>query len=299
MGVLLGVIFGLGLLTAWLGFAAHTSASDQDPEPIGVGWDATAGQSRSLAANGSKHSTTRGLPWSGEVDGRWVAAAALGCGVLAMLLTGLIVAAVLAACAGLYLPSLVLKRREARTAQRRREAWPDVIDGLVSAVRAGMSLPEAVAAVAHRGPEIVRPDFQRFADDYRASGRFTESLTTLRRDLNDPVADRMIEALLAARDVGGSDLGRMLRTLADFVRQDLRLRGEAEARRSWTVNGARLAVAAPWIVLCLLSTRPDAAEAYRTSAGVVILVGCAAACALAYGLMVKIGRLPDEKRVML
>jgi len=113
------------------------------------------------------------------------------------------------------------------------------------------------------------------------------------------VADRIVEALLAARDVGGSDLGRMLRTLSDFVRQDLRFRGEAEARRSWTVNGARLAIAAPWLVLLLLSTRPEAAVAYQTSAGMFVLVACAGACVLAYYLMTRIGRLPDEVRVML
>ena len=64
------------------------------------------------------------------------------------------------------------------------------------------------------------------------------------------------------------------------------------------MNGARLAIAAPWIVLLLLSTRPEAASAYQTSAGVAVLVACAGACVLAYYLMTKIGRLPDEVRVM-
>ena len=219
-------------------------------------------------------------------------------GMIAYLLTSLAVAGVLAAIAGCFAPRVVENRRRQREAHRRRQAWPDVIDSLVSAVRAGMSLPEAVAAVRVRGPESVRPAFHRFAADYRSSGRFSDCILRLRDDLSDPVSDRIVEALLAARDVGGSDLGRMLRTLSDFVRQDLRLRGEAEARRSWTVNGARLAIAAPWIVLLLLSTRPEAASAYQTSAGVAVLVACAGACVLAYYLMTKIGRLPDEVRVM-
>jgi len=145
----------------------------------------------------------------------------------------------------------------------------------------------------------LRLPFQQFADDYRSSGRFVESLTRLRDRLADPVADRIVEALLTARDIGGTDLGQMLRTLADFVRQDLRLRGEAEARRSWTVNGARLAVAAPWLVLILLCTRPDAAQAYQTVLGMIVLASCAASCALAYYLMTKIGKLPVEERVLL
>ena len=166
------------------------------------------------------------------------AASGLVAGVLAYLLTGLAIAGVMAAVAkSSFLPRIVEDRKRQRDAHRRRQAWPDVIDSLVSAVRAGMSLPEAVAAVGVQGPQVVRPAFVRFAADYRASGRFTDCILRLRDDVQDPVADRIVEALLAARDVGGSDLGRMLRTLSDFVRQDLRFRGEAEARRSWTVNG--------------------------------------------------------------
>ena len=52
-----------------------------------------------------------------------------------------------------------------------------------------------------------------------------------------------------AREVGGTDLGRLLRTLSAFLREDARTRAELETRQGWTVNAARLAVAAPWIVL--------------------------------------------------
>ena len=37
-----------------------------------------------------------------------------------------------------------------------------------------------------------------------------------------------------------------------MLREDLRTRGELRARQSWTVNGARVAVCAPWLVLALL-----------------------------------------------
>ena len=41
-----------------------------------------------------------------------------------------------------------------------------------------------------------------------------------------------------------------------FLREDARTRAELETRQSWTVNAARLAVAAPWAVLAMLSTNP-------------------------------------------
>src|SRR6185312_14998165 len=117
---------------------------------------------------------------------------------------------------------------------------------------AGMSLPEALAQLAVRGPEQLHEPFQTFAEDYRATGRFGECLDRLKVALADPVADRIIESLRVAREVGGTDLGRLLRALSQFLREDARTRAELETRQGWTVNAARLALCAPWVVLLLL-----------------------------------------------
>jgi tight adherence protein B len=195
-------------------------------------------------------------------------------------------------------PPLLVRARARHRRTQLRAVWPEVIDNLVSAIRAGLSLPEALAALAERGPEEVRAEFRLFAEDYRATGRFDDALATLKARLADPVADRIVEALRLTREVGGTDLGRLLRTLAQMLREDLRTRGELEARQSWTVNGARMAVAAPWVVLLLLASRAETAAAYNSAAGVVVLVTGAACSALAYWLMVRIGRLPEEERVL-
>ena len=118
-----------------------------------------------------------------------------------------------------------------------------------------------------------------------------------RASLADPVADRVIASLRIARDVGGSDLGRVLRTLSTLLREDARMRGEIEGRQSWTVSAARMAVAAPWVTLALLCTRPEAVQAYRTPAGAVVLVAAALVSVVAYRLMMRIGRLPAERRL--
>ena len=123
-----------------------------------------------------------------------------------------------------------------------RDLWPDVVDNIASAVRAGMALPESLIQLSVRGPEELRPAFAAFAQDYRTSGRFQESLDLLKVRLADPVADRIVESLRIAREVGGSDLGRLLRTLCAFLREDARTRAEMETRQGWTVNAARLAV---------------------------------------------------------
>jgi len=155
-----------------------------------------------------------------------------------------------------------------------------------------------VAQLGTRGPEELRSAFVSFAVDFRATGRFGESLDALKERLADPVADRIVEALRVTREVGGTDVGTMLRTLSEFLRDDARTRGELEARQSWTVNAARLAVAAPWVVLALLATRPSGVSAYNTAAGATVLAAGAVASVIAYRLMVSIGRLPDEARVL-
>jgi len=189
----------------------------------------------------------------------------------------------------------------ARVRARRRalrSAWPDVVDHLASGVRAGLSLPEAVGALGERGPMELRAPFARFAADYRATGRFGDCLNLLGEALADPVADRIIETLRLTREVGGCDLGRLLRTLSSFLREDARTRGEIEAKQSGAITGARLAVAAPWLVLALLSTRPETARAYNSGVGVVLLVGGAMCSVIAYRLMMRIGRLPEERHVL-
>ncbi len=197
-----------------------------------------------------------------------------------------------------YAPFVVVAGRVRRRQAELAEVWPDAVDNLASAVRAGMSLAEAVSGLAVRGPEPLRPAFRTFAREYQTSGRFGECLDRLKERLADPVGDRVVEGLRVAREVGGGDLGRLLRNLSGHLRDDARTRAELEARQSWAVNGARLAVAAPWLVLLLLSFQREVITRYASTAGVLVLAFGAAACVGAYRVMLRIGRLPTERRVM-
>ncbi|GAA4357875.1 type II secretion system F family protein [Angustibacter luteus] len=233
---------------------------------------------------------------------RALSAACLACGSAAALLLLAVtrvppVAGCFALMAGAA-PLVVVRGRARRRRASLREMWPEAVDNLASAVRAGLSLPEALSQLAVRGPAPLRPAFSAFARDYRSSGRFHDALDTLKDRLADPVGDRIVESLRIAREVGGTDLGRLLRTLSGFLRQEARMRSELEGRQGWTVNGARVAVAAPWIVLLLLATRPESVAAYSRPAGVVVLVGGALVSALSYAAMLRIARLPEERRVL-
>ena len=59
-----------------------------------------------------------------------------------------------------------------------------------------------------------------------------------------------------------------------------------------------MAVAAPWLVLILLATQRETLQAYDTPTGTLILGIGAAASFIAYRLMIRIGRLPEDRRVL-
>lgn len=284
MGALLGLTFGLGALLVLRSFTPTTSRARPGPtrrERV----------AELLIQAGIESVTPSGLVASCAGVGTVVAASML-------LVSGSPVIAGAFGLLGCWLPVAVVKLRLRQRRAELRDLWPEVVDNLASAVRAGLALPEALTQVGSRGPAELRGPFRRFGEDYRATGRFYDSLDRLKAALADPVGDRIVESLRMARQVGGSDLGRLLRTLSAFLREDARTRAELETRQGWTVNAARLAVAAPWMVLALLSLRPDAVAAYDTTAGFLVLLIGGGLSLVAYRLMLRIARLPDEERVL-
>ncbi|MEO6200379.1 MAG: type II secretion system F family protein [Cryobacterium sp.] len=220
----------------------------------------------------------------------------LAAAALVQALLGVQALAAVAGLVSLAFPALLASWRARARRRANRTVWPDVVDHLVSAVRSGLALPDSVSSLAHAGPTASRVAFAAFEREYRATGNFAHCIDELKLALSDPIADRILETLRMAREVGGSDLTIVLRSLAAWLRQDAAIRSEVEARQSWIVNSARLGVAAPWIVLMLLASRPEAALAYNTPAGAVVIAGGLAVSVVAYRIMVRLGRLPEERR---
>ena len=105
-----------------------------------------------------------------------------------------------------FLPYAWVVSRLGAHAKTVRAAWPEVIDAMVSGVRAGTALPQVLCDLAEEGPVPVRFAFDAFSRDYSANGRFELALDAMKETVADPVADRIVEALRIARSVGGADL---------------------------------------------------------------------------------------------
>jgi tight adherence protein B len=285
VGALLGLMLGAGLLLIW-------RSGPRAPQLRGR-WPA-----------GWRQRRTDLLRQAGVEGARppQLLATQVGCAVLAgpcvLLVTSTLSVAVCFAVFAFFVPVTVLGRLRRRRAVALRDVWPEAIDNLASAIRAGMSLPEGLAALGERGPEQLRAAFTRFGAMYRTCGKFGPCLDGLKEELADPVGDRVCETMRVAREVGGSDLGTVLRTLSELLRSDARTRSELETRQGWVVGAARLAVGAPWLVLLLLASQSSTVQAYNSPGGALLLAIGAAVCVLAYRIMLRIGRLPEDRRTL-
>jgi tight adherence protein B len=217
-------------------------------------------------------------------------------GALALALSGVLALGFLGVIAGSTLPLIAVRSRAAKRRAAHRGAWPDTVDHLIASVRSGLGLPDAVAQLAENGPESLRDDFGVFVRRYRATGSFAVAVDEVKERLADPVADRLFETLRMAREVGGTQLVPVLRAFAEHLRESQAVRHEAEARQGWVVNAARLGAVAPWLVLMLLVSRPEAAAAYNTPGGAVVILAGLGVTVLAYRLMLTLGRIPEEGR---
>lgn len=283
MTVVAGLLLGAGLLLAVSPFLWPRGEARRPRRSWLDGW-------RERLAQAGLARVAVGVPIAMSV----LAAVVFGSVVLAIAPVAAL--AIAAAGLGAALPLAVLSARAASLRKALRQTWPDLVDHLVSGIRAGLPLAEAVGALAEVGPPETRFAFREFERRALGTGTLATALDGLKSDLADPIADRIVETLKLARDVGGSELPAILRTLAASLRADAAVRSEVEARQSWVRGAARLGVVAPWVVLLLLASRPEAAAAYNSPAGLGLLAVGLAVSIVAYRVMIALGRLPDERR---
>lgn len=202
----------------------------------------------------------------------------------------------IAAVAAAAIPVAALDAARTRRRVVADAAWPDIIDAVRMALRAGSALHEALAAASPHVPSLWRESWSHAVSDLAKGMPVVDALLALRRDRAEPIADRVCESLIIASDLGGSELPRVLEELSRAIREELRVRREATARQSWVRHAARLGALAPWVVIVLLSGNADSRAAFSSPAGSALIVGCAGATVVAYIVMTSMGRLPAAPR---
>jgi tight adherence protein B len=192
---------------------------------------------------------------------------------------------------------VVLSGRKGKLELEVASSWPEVIDHLISGIQSGMSLTESLTELSTRGPVVMRPIFATFKRQVLEDGDFDRGIEFLAERFESHAADQIFQALLISKSLGGSELLSILRTLGNFLRQDLALRNEIAVKQSWIKNSAHLSSTAPWLLLLLLAMQPSTVTAFSTPTGAAILFIGLAMTVLAYIWMTFLSRLPSVPRV--
>jgi len=180
------------------------------------------------------------------------------------------------------IPWLKSSSQERKKKKAIQDAWPEALDHINSAIKSGVSITQALANLADRGPIVLSPFFKEYKSQVNINGNLELSLKNLCVATQDPTLARLTQTILLVRTVGGVQVGSVLRTFTTFLRNDLAAKHETEMRHGWIVNTARIASSAPWLLLIFLTFQPQTRTAYNTLTGAIVVLGGSLLIVVAY-----------------
>lgn len=158
---------------------------------------------------------------------------AFGIGGVVFLVWNSIPLATLAAMGGASAPYLFLVKKQKARFKQFEEEFPEAIDLLTRAIRAGHPLSSGIGMVADEGPPEVAIEFRRTFEEQRFGIPFDEALLGM-VDRTDLVDVRIFAiAVLVQREVGGN-LAEILEGLSRTIRRRFYLRRQL---RVYTAQG--------------------------------------------------------------
>lgn len=228
---------------------------------------------------------------------RWLAAVAV-VGALVFINSRLFT---FSACLALLAGALFIEMLSGRAATRRREIaklWPEVLDSLASAEVAGIGLTEAFADLAEHAPAQLRDSFVRANARLGLGFTLDEVLVALKAEFGSVHSDRLVELLRMVNQNGARGYHALLRDQSKVLRADLAMWSSIETKQSWVLGTAKLAIAAPWMIVALLATRAENASVYNSPGGTSLLLTGLLVSGFAYYLIHLLGALPQPRRVL-
>ncbi len=139
-----------------------------------------------------------------------------------------------------------------RMAERRRMQIEDQLAGsmttLSGAIRAGLSLAQALEILAEQSPKPIKFEFQHMVGQYSMGKTLQETLTEAKQRLKSENFSMFAAAMLASRESGGK-LNETVERIADSVREFQRLERKITAETAQARKSAVYMALAPPIIL--------------------------------------------------
>ena len=218
-------------------------------------------------------------------------------GIVVSIITKVFVIAPVSIVMAILLPGILLNQRKIKIQDQKMRQWTLLIDDLTSGVRAGLTISEALAQALQNCEEPLRLDFQEAILEINRSGQVSKVITILKNQITDTVGVATLKLLQVVMKTGANDLATSLSILSNSSRENHNLIQELKAKQSWVLNGARISVISPWLVLLALWTQESVRNAYQNLIGQLILILVAVVGLFGYLVMKRIGRIDVFRRV--
>jgi tight adherence protein B len=182
-----------------------------------------------------------GLDWSPGMFLLLTTGLAVAGGMIGLLLSGSVGAVLVLALLGAALPWMFARLRRRRRVQRFEREFPQAMDLLARAARAGHPLSAGVGMVADEDLPVVSAEFRRVDDEIRFGLPQSDALLGLADRISLMDVRIFVTAVLIQREAGGN-LAEVLDNIAETIRTRFSLRRQlkvhtAQGRLSGLVLG--------------------------------------------------------------
>jgi tight adherence protein B len=157
-------------------------------------------------------------------------------GLVALAVYRNLIAAVILAVVGFFVPPLVLRFRSRRRLRRFNDQLGDTLILLSNALKAGYSFPQAMASIARSAPPPMSEEFARATREVQLGVTTDAALQHMVGRISSEDLDLVVTAVQIQRVVGGN-LAEIFDNIAFTIRERVRIKGEirtltAQARTS-------------------------------------------------------------------
>jgi tight adherence protein B len=206
----------------------------------------------------------------------------------------------LALCLGFVVASAVhsaMISRIARKAASAGERTAMAIELIAAQLTSGVTFVEALQNAVFDAPPNLRTDLELLQAIFESEHSLDEKVQQAESVLGCREGDLAFELVFVAARLGDDQLVETLQSISASMRRNQGLQRELSARQGWVLGSARLAQAAPWVIVVLLCARQETADAFQQPLGVAVLGFGLLLSLIAQRFIVAGARLPIGGRI--
>lgn len=195
----------------------------------------------------------------------------------------------------LILPNLLLKKRTEKIKELKMQQWLYFLDNMSSATKAGFPIKESLSQALNSAEDPLKQDLYSAIIEINRSNQVSKVIPILKNDVKDEIGKNVVKIIELVHFLGASDFSKILSILSNSSREFHELITELKVKQTWVLNGAKIAIASPWVVLLALWTQENVRNSYQSINGQIVLFLVALLGVAGYLVMQKIGNLEIRK----